>query len=143
MQGDGSLSANGFVDVLRIQDKSLIFQFVKIFVVTVILMLINSFVLLQMLYIKLFLNTSSKLQFPIKLCMKILRTQALKTYFNLLFKFVNLSIYFLMILSTCLQLLYKLIQLSLRYNSFSFIICKFYQEHVTATDSKFCNILSI
>ena len=42
-----------------------------------------------------------------------------------------------------LQLLYKLIQLSLRYNKrFSFNIAKSYSEHFTTTDSKFCNILS-
>ena len=45
-----------------------------------------------------------------------------------------------MILYACLQLLYKLSQLSLCYNiSYSFIILKVSSEYFRATDSKFCN----
>ena len=59
---------------------------------------------------------------------------------NLLFKFVSLNIKFWMILCAGLQLSYKLSQLSVRYNKhFSFNISKFYSEHFTTTDSKFCN----
>ena len=82
--------------------------------------------------------------------METLRAQTLKYIFQIFFSnlkgiyLVYKSIYFCMILCACLQVLYKLIQLSLRYNKgISFNVSKFYSEHFTTTDSKLYNILKV
>ena len=102
-----------------------------------------------MVYLKLHFNVSlvvitpSKLQLSCKLCMEVLRAQTLNTYFKFssqICKSQNVSLDdFMCVLAIAI---YKLIQLSLRYNKgFSFNISNFYSEHVTSTDSNFCIIL--
>ena len=69
--------------------------------------------------------TPSKFQLPCKLCTENLRTQTLKYIFQTFFSnLLSLNTYFCMILCAFLQLLYKLIQLSM---CFSFNMSKLFE----------------